>query len=84
MDIVSDFLVRLQQLAPELPTQTRERLEADIRRDWGGSEPYVAKRPARVHAIKLGEALRNHKPLAQCFADQGISRRHGYRLIGGK
>lgn len=83
-DIVSDFLTRLAQLAPDVQPPVLQRLEADIRQSWGGETPYVAKRPARMHAMKLGEHLRNHKPLAQCFAEAGISRRHGYRLIGGK
>ena len=84
-DIVSDFLARLQQLAPEIPAQTRQRLEAGLRQDWGGTEPYVANRPSRAQAAqRLGEALRSRKPLAQCFAEQGISRRTGYRLLSTK
>ena len=80
-DIVSDFLDRLQNLAPDIPHQTRQILEAQIRQQWGGTEPYVAKRPAIVHAIRLGEALRARKPLAQCVLEEGISRRSGYRIL---
>lgn len=83
-DIVSDFMQRLHALAPEIPQHTRQALEAQIRHQWGGTEPYVGKRPAMVQAMRLGEALRGHKPLAQCFADLGISRRTGYRVLGRK
>lgn len=81
-DIVQDFMQRLAQLAPEVPAQTLQRLEVGIRQDWGGTEPYVAKRSSpKVKAAKLGEAMQSRQPLAKCFEAAGVSRRTGYRLL---
>lgn len=83
-DIVDDFLQRLAQLAPELPQSTLRTLEVQSRQAWGGTEPYVAKRPTLRHTMSLGESLRAAKPLRQALADAGVSRRHGYRLLASK
>ena len=81
-DIVQDFMQRLAQLAPEVPAQTLQRREVGIRQDWGGTEPYVAKRPSvKVKAVKLGEAMQSRQPLSTCFTVAGVSRSTGYRLL---
>ena len=83
-DIVDDFLQRLAQLAPDLPKSTLQTLEIQSRQAWGGTEPYVGKRPTMRNTVKIGDALRAAKPLSSVFSDAGISRRHGYRLLARK
>lgn len=55
-----------------------------MRQQWGGTEPYVAKRPALQRSVKMGESLRAQKSLGQVFAEAGIRRRQGYYLLGRK
>lgn len=81
-DIVDDVLQRLRALAPDIPAQITQQLEAQTRQAWGGTEPYVAKRPALQRSLVLGEGLRAGKPLAQVFDEAGIKRRFGYTLMG--
>lgn len=83
-DIVSDFLERLQTLAPDIPQQTRQVLEAQIRHQWGGTEPYVARRPAWMHSIKVAESLRSRKTVSQAIQDAGLKRRNGYYVLNRK
>lgn len=83
-DIVDDFLTRLKTLAPEIPAEVTGPLEASMRQQWGGTEPYVGKRPALQRSVKMGEGLRAQKSLGQVFAEAGIRRRQGYYLLGRK
>ena len=83
-DIVDDFMQRLRTIAPDFPPQAMQQLEAQTRQVWGGTEPYVAKRPALQRSLKMGEGLRAQKSLGQVFAEAGISRRHAYRLLNTK
>lgn len=80
-DIVDDFLQRLRTIAPEIPAQKMQQLEAQTRQAWGGTEPYVAKRPALQRSVKMGEGLRAQKSLGQVFEEAGIRRRQGYYLL---
>lgn len=81
-DIVDDFLQRLAQLAPDIPKSTLQTLEIQSRQAWGGTEPYVGKRPTMRNTVKIGEALRAAKPLSSVFSDAGVSRAQGYRVLG--
>jgi hypothetical protein len=83
-DIVDDFLTRLAQLAPDLPKSTLQTLEIQSRQAWGGTEPYVGKRPTMRHTVKIGEALRAAKPLSSAFTEAGIRRSQGYALLARK
>jgi hypothetical protein len=83
-DIVDDFLQRLRTIAPEIPAQKMQQLEAQTRQAWGGTEPYVGKRPALQRSVRMGEGLRSQKSLGQVFQEAGISRRHAYRLLNTK
>lgn len=82
-DIVEDFLNRLAQHAPGIPPETRVRLEQDVRQQWGGSEVYVGKRLSivtRTTMVSLG--LRQQRPIREVFAQAGIARATGYRILG--
>lgn len=46
MDIIEDIIARIVATVPEASKLGREELDAierDIRRDWGGERPYIAK-----------------------------------------
>ena len=84
-DIVDDFLTRLAQHVPDLQPDLRHQLEASLRQEWGGTKSYVAKRfGAATTAARLGANLRRQLPLKECFAQTGVSRATGYRLLGKK
>jgi hypothetical protein len=81
-DIVDDFLGRLQQLVPDIPAEAAAKLEAGLRQSWGGTEPYVGKRPScQTKVALLANGLRDRKPLRDVFAQAGVSRSAGYRLL---
>lgn len=88
-DIVDDFLTRLVRHVPDLPIETRLRLERDIRSHHGGTRAGdVAKgvdglsRSTRTLIVSLG--LRHQKPLREVFAQAGVSRATGYRILQSK
>lgn len=84
-DIVDDFLSRLQQLVPNLPPDAPVQLEKTLRQQWGGTEPYVGKRLSRVTRTTIVAAgLRQSKTLKEVFAQAGVARRTGYRILGSK
>ncbi len=81
-DIVDDFIQRLRAIVPDVPAHAVQQLEAQTRQAWGGTEPYVGKRPARQRTLQIGEGLRAQKSLGQVFEEAGIKRRQGYYLLG--
>jgi hypothetical protein len=84
-DIVDDFLTRLQQHIPAVAPEVRYQLEASIRQTWGGTEPYVGKRISLTTRTTLvAHGLRQARPLSEVFAQAGIPRRTGYRILGSK
>lgn len=84
-DIVDDFLTRLQQHIPDTPPEVCFQLEATLRQSWGGTEPYVGKRISRTTRISMvAHGLRSARPLAEVFAQAGIPRRTGYRILRSK
>lgn len=84
-DIVDDFLSRLQQLVPNLPPDAPVQLEKTLRQQWGGTEPYVGKRLSRVTRTTIvASGLRQSKTLKEVFAQAGVARRTGYRILGSK
>lgn len=84
-DIVDDFLTRLVQHIPNTPPEVRLKLETGIRQTWGGTEPYVGKRLSRVtRTFLVANGLQRQRPLGEVFAQAGLSRRTGYRILGSK
>jgi Mor family transcriptional regulator len=66
IDIVSDVIRRVRELIPGLTGSVAQRVEADVRRDWGGDSAYIAK---------TGESLAQRQ--ARCAArDEAIRRDH--------
>lgn len=84
-DIVEDFLARLVQHVPNIPAETRARLEQETRQHWGGTETYVGKRLSRSTRTSLvAHGLRQQVPLREVFEKAGVPRRTGYRILGSK
>lgn len=84
-DIVDDFLARMQQHIPQAPIEVRASLERDLRTAWGGSKPYVAKQLNRItRTTLLAHGLRQQRPLSEVFAQAGVGRATGYRLLRSK
>lgn len=84
-DIVDDFLQRLSQAIPDASPEIRYQIETSIRQSWGGAKPYVAKRVGlSTRKALIGHALRQARPLAEVFAQAGVSRRTGYRILASK
>lgn len=42
-DIITDILTRVATVVPRKAAEVLHEIEADIRRDWGGDRPYIAK-----------------------------------------
>lgn len=42
-DLVTDILERIAEKHAKLPAAVARKIEADIRRDWGGERHYIAK-----------------------------------------
>lgn len=91
-DIVDDFLTRLQALAPDTAAQLGQRLESELRQQWGGTERHYIRKGCQAHprlsaagaqqrAAALGNALRDGLPLEQAFSTAGVSRSAGFRLL---
>jgi hypothetical protein len=84
-DIVDDFLQRLQQHIPDVAPDVRLQIESSIRHTWGGTEPYVGKRISRITRTSLiAHGLQRQRPLSEVFAQAGVARRTGYRILKAK
>jgi len=60
-------------------------LEIGSRQAWGGNKPYVAKQLNRItRSTLVAHGLRQQRPLAEIFAQAGVGRSTGYRLLRGK
>lgn len=88
-DIVDDFLTRLVRHVPDLPVDTRLKLERDIRHHHGGTRAGdIAKgidglsKSTRTFVVSMG--LRHKQPMREIFAQASVSRSTGYRILRGK
>jgi hypothetical protein len=80
-DIINKMIARLAEEIPDMPTDTLRRIEQRMRQEFAGERHYVSKAPAEGKAFRLGSALAAGVPLAQAFADLGVSRASGFRLL---
>lgn len=79
-DIVDDFMARLLAVSPGL-AETAPMLEAELRRQWGGCEVYIAKRPGQFRQMVIGNALATGHTVAEAVAAAGVSRARGYQIL---
>lgn len=95
-DIVQDILKRVVKhlqsssggtFSEQMAFQVME-IEPQIRRDWGGARPFIAKRgPLLVRVREKVRAQVGTKPDDEIARENGISRRTMYRYLakdGGK
>src|SRR5690606_12281566 len=86
-DIVTDLLQRVTARGVNVPADVAISIEADIRRDWGGDRPYIAKvgEAGRVERTRRENAIRaDHQRGAHVGAiarKWGISIRHVQRIL---
>jgi hypothetical protein len=81
-DFVSDLLKRLKRLLPSISDQELESFEESIRNDWGGAEPYIAKK--KISAEKKKRAVDEYiggRPLKEIREKTGVSRASLYRHL---
>lgn len=88
MDIVDDFLTRLAKHVPDLPIETRLKLEQETRKHWGGNRAEVAKgigglsRTTRRWVIE--HSLRRGDPLSEIFKNSNLHRATIFRTLSRK
>ena len=85
VSFVQDLMGRIKSEIPDAQPEALARIEVGVCRDWGGNNPYVIKKPTSATRIQMVSAgLRQQRPLAEVFAQAGVSRRTGYRILGSK
>lgn len=81
-DVIEALVRQIIAAAPGLPEARVRAIAVAIRKDFGGQKCYVKKAPAEGKALGLGAALAAGVPLHEAFEEIGVSRRHGYRVLG--
>ena len=87
-DIITDILSRVEAVIPKKNCRTfLDKIEAEIRRDWGGDRPYIAKtgetaieETSRRNAAIVRDHQRGERPtfLARKY---GISRQRVHEIL---
>lgn len=81
-DILDRLLQALAQAAPGIAPDAIMRVEAELRREFGGVEAgYVAKRIPLQRAAALGMQLQAGATLQQAIAAAGCTKSTGYRTL---
>lgn len=83
-DIIQDMIARLCALQPDFPLDKAARLEQELRRDWAGTEPYIAATTAEDRAARLAAALQavqQGKPASAACKQHGVPRASLYRAL---
>lgn len=76
-DFVTSVIASIREIAPELRDDAAQQLETNLRREWGGERPYIAKNIVRAAAIN---ALAQGETVAGVQRRFGLSRSGAYRL----
>ena len=89
-DIVTDIMRRVAEVVTRKDARTfLEQIEADIRRDWGGDRPYIAKKgeSAEMEMSKRNAAIlrdhRNGERATFLARKYGMSRKRIHEIVGG-
>lgn len=81
-DIIEDIFARIREILRGQYERELEQEEARVREDWGGTEPYIAKRRVREEVKKQALNDLNHGvPMNDVVSKTGISRAQVYRLL---
>lgn len=81
-DVIDATIVFLRDRHPHIGGDTLDELEVALRREFGGQQFYVRRRPAFTKSKALGEAMRRGLPIHEAIASVGVSRATAYRLLG--
>lgn len=96
MDIIRDILVRVQESLMERMGLTEGVIDLltvvdrDIRREYGGERPYIAKtcEADMICAARRNNAIRrawkDGEPVCLIAERHGLSRRNVYRIVRGE
>lgn len=85
-DIVEDMFYRVKEILGdgfegEIVLKL-EKAEQSIRQDWGGTEPYIAKRRiSNTKKQKIIDDLRKGVPVKKVVNDSGVSVTYAYNLL---
>lgn len=88
-DVLRDFLNRLVHAIQQTPDGFSEtvirQIERQVRNDWAGERPFIAKEPDREkrREVVMGE-LKRGTPVADISEKTGLSRRRIYELYRQK
>ena len=81
-DIIDALLRELRQLSPQMTPDEAWRIETRLRHACGGVLGYVRKSATTdAKTWRLGLGLAAGRPLSEAFADIGVSRATGFRLL---
>ena len=80
-DTVESIVDLVRAAAPELSDAQLSTIATRLHRDMGGERHYFAKAPSLGKAWSLGGEIAAGVPLAQAFANVGVSRATGFRLL---
>jgi hypothetical protein len=81
-DFVKYVLSLVAKSVPDFSEQQAQQFEAQIRQDWGGERPFIAKRgPVMKRARDNVLAQVGTRPDEEIIRENGISRRTMYRWI---
>jgi len=88
-DIIEDIFFRVKEvLGAQFQGEIILKLEQEekkIRMDWGGTEPYIPKKPDRNKAKQRAiEQLNRGVPIKKVVNDTGICRTQVYMLLKRK
>lgn len=82
---VQDVVHRIRTHIPNASEESIFQIACGICHDYGGTEPYVGARiPAELRKSMVENGLQRQRPLREVFAQAGVSRRTGYRILGSK
>jgi len=80
-DFAADFAALVREVVPAVDAVAAERLEAELRRRYGGDRVLILeRRPVTVEQIN--DRLRARVPVAAMVDDLGVSRATIYRMLG--
>lgn len=87
-DFVRAMLKMVMEVSPSFSEEQAMQVEQQIRRDWGGERPFIAKRgPMLARVREKVRAQVGTKPDDEIARENGISRRTLFRYLakdGGK
>lgn len=82
VDLIDEVISFLRASASEIAPDRLVELEVGLRQNYGDGQHYIRVRPARAKCAALAAALRRGLHVEEAFAAAGVSRAHGYRLLG--